>query len=160
MPRTTNRGEEVDEQPGRQPPGPEASPSIPRIWRRVALIQSTESSNAIEDIRAPRKRIEELVAQPTQPANRSEQEIAGYRLVLDTIHNDAPSIPFEPKCVEQLPGYMARVTGDRTAGAWKKLDTQVEQEHPDGTKVARFEPRRWARRRSDGTRVGTISVRG
>lgn len=108
--------------------------------RQVALVQSAESSNAIEDIRAPRKRIEALVAQATEPANRSEQEIAGYRFVLDTIHGNAHSIPFEPRFIEQLHGYMARFTGDRTAGAWKKLDNQVQDVHPGGTKVVRFEP--------------------
>src|SRR5918996_5199089 len=52
----------------------------------VARIQSTEASNAIEQVVAPRKRIEALVAQKTTPRNRSEAEIAGYRAVLDLIH--------------------------------------------------------------------------
>ena len=46
--------------------------------RKVALIQSTEASNAIEGIRAPLARIEALVAEKTAPQTRSEQEIAGY----------------------------------------------------------------------------------
>ena len=68
----------------------------------VARIQSTEASNAIEDVVAPRKRIEALVEQKTKPRNRSEAEIAGYRAVLDLIHEQAPSIPFRPSVVEQL----------------------------------------------------------
>jgi hypothetical protein len=63
--------------------------------RQIALVQSAESSNAIENIHAPRKRIEELVADKTTPQNRSEAEIAGYRLVLDTIHANALNIEFE-----------------------------------------------------------------
>jgi hypothetical protein len=94
--------------------------------RGVALIQSAEASNAIENIRAPRERIEALVAETTTPENRSEQEIAGYRLVLDQIHSNGASIPFEPRYVEQLHGYLARFTGDRTAGHWKRLDNVVE----------------------------------
>lgn len=106
--------------------------------RSVALIQSAEASNAIENIRAPRPRIEALVADKTTPQNRSEQEIAGYRLVLDQIHANGAAIPFEPRYVEQLHGYLSRFTGDRTAGTWKGLDNRVEEHHPDGTVVERF----------------------
>ena len=108
--------------------------------RGVALIQSAEASNAIENIHAPRERIEALVAETTTPENRSEQEIAGYRLVLDQIHSNGASIPFEPRYVEQLHGYLARFTGDRTAGHWKRLDNVVEERHPDGAVVVRFQP--------------------
>ena len=108
--------------------------------RGVALIQSAEASNAIENIHAPRERIEALVAETTTPENRSEQEIAGYHLVLDQIHSNGASIPFEPRYVEQLHGYLARFTGDRTAGHWKRFDNVVEEHHPDGAVVIRFQP--------------------
>ena len=52
----------------------------------VALIQSTGASNRIEGIFTSDKRLEELVSQKAEPCNRSEQEIAGYREVLSTIH--------------------------------------------------------------------------
>lgn len=108
--------------------------------REVALIQSTEASNAIENIYAPRERIEALVADKTTPQNRSEQEIAGYRVVLDQIHANATGIPFEPRYVEQLHGYLSRFTGDTTAGKWKGADNKVEERHPDGRIVERFQP--------------------
>src|SRR5690349_19038750 len=60
--------------------------------RQVARIQSAEASNAIENIHAPRERIEALVSDTTTPQNRSEQEIAGYRYVLDQIHANGSSI--------------------------------------------------------------------
>ncbi|MBK5233715.1 MAG: Fic family protein [Thermoleophilia bacterium] len=108
--------------------------------RQVALIQSAEASNAIENIHAPRKRIEELVNETTEPRDRSEQEIAGYRYALDLLHVNATTIDFEPKYVEQIHGALGRYTGDNTTGHWKKLDNEVEEEHPDGTKVVRFVP--------------------
>jgi Fic family protein len=108
--------------------------------RGVALIQSAEASNAIENIHAPRERIEALVADTTSPENRSEQEIAGYRFVLDQIHANGANIPFEPRYVEQLHGYLARFTGDRTAGHWKGLDNVFEEHRPDGAVVVRFQP--------------------
>jgi Fic family protein len=108
--------------------------------RQVALIQSAEASNAIENIHAPRARIEALVAEKTTPENRSEQEIAGYRDVLELIHANQANIPFKPRYVEQLHGNLDRYVGDTTAGHWKLLDNQVEEERPDGTKVERFRP--------------------
>lgn len=65
--------------------------------RKVALVQSTEASNAIENIHAPLARIEALVAEKITPQTRSEQEIAGYRDVLATIHANGADIPFEPR---------------------------------------------------------------
>jgi hypothetical protein len=84
--------------------------------RRVALVQSAEASNAIENIYAPRARIEALVADTTESENRSEAEIAGYRYVLDQLHTSAADIPFEPRYVEQLHGYLYRFTGDDDVG--------------------------------------------
>src|SRR5207244_8292796 len=63
-------------------------PQALETLRQAAIIQSTESSNRIEGITAPLQRIRALVAQKTTPRNRSEQEIAGYRDVLNTIHNN------------------------------------------------------------------------
>jgi Fic family protein len=130
----------VSEARGRQEAFMRQHPDDLESLRQIALVQSAESSNAIENIRAPRKRIELLVADTTEPENRSEAEIAGYRFALDTIHGNATNIPFEPKYVEQLHGYLARYTGDSTAGAWKKIDNHVEEHRPDGTVAVRFVP--------------------
>lgn len=108
--------------------------------REIALIQSTEASNAIENIHAPRERIEALIADKTTPQNRSEQEIAGYRYVLDQVHANGAEIPFEPRFVLQLHGNLSRFTGDTTAGKWKGMDNKVEEHHADGRVVERFQP--------------------
>ena len=52
----------------------------------IAKIQSTEASNAIEGIVTTSTRIKQLVEEKTTPRNRDEQEIAGYRDVLNVIH--------------------------------------------------------------------------
>jgi Fic family protein len=103
----------------------------------VARIQSTEASNAIEDVVAPRKRIEALVEQKTSPRNRSEAEIAGYRAVLDLIHAQARDIPFRPSVVEQLHRDLYQYTAV-PAGRWKTTGNAIEEELPDGTKRVRF----------------------
>lgn len=125
---------------GREEVLPAQNPAGLETLRQVALIQSTESSNAIENIHAPRARIEALVAEKTTPQNRSEQEIAGYRDVLGLIHANRADIPFEPRYVEQLHGSLYRYIGDRAAGHWKRLDNKVEEERPDGSRVERFRP--------------------
>ena len=49
----------------------------------IARIQSTESSNAIEGIVTTNQRLKQLMREKTAPRNRNEQEILGYRAVLD-----------------------------------------------------------------------------
>lgn len=130
----------ADRSAGRQQAYAQQHPEQLKGLRQVALIQSAEASNAIENIVAPRRRIEALVNETTEPKNRSEQEIAGYRFALDVLHANARQIDFEPKFVEQIHGYLGRYTGGSTTGHWKGLDNQVEERRPDGTTVVRFVP--------------------
>ena len=59
----------------------------------IAKVQSTEASNAIEGIITTSTRIKQLVEEKTTPKNRDEQEIAGYRDVLNIIHESFDAIP-------------------------------------------------------------------
>ncbi len=118
----------------------EQNPAGLETLRQVAMVQSAEASNAIENIHAPRARIAALVAERTAPRNRSEQEIAGYRDVLATIHANRAEIPFEPRYVAQLHGNLYRYVGIRDAGHWKAMDNAVEEQRADGTRVVRFKP--------------------
>lgn len=78
------------------------NPQILQTLTEVARIQSTEASNAIEGVTAPPQRIVELVQDKTTPRDRPEEEIAGYRRVLDTIHSSADAIPFKRSVIEQF----------------------------------------------------------
>lgn len=51
----------------------------------IAKIQSTKASNAIEGIVTTNTRIRQLVEEKTTPRNRDEQEIPGYRDVLNDL---------------------------------------------------------------------------
>ena len=57
----------------------------------IAKRQSTEASNAIEGIRTTSTRLKQLCEEKTTPKNRDEEEILGYRDVLNTIHRLRPS---------------------------------------------------------------------
>ncbi len=87
--------------------------------RQVAIIQSTESSTRIEGITAPQERIKALVDKKTTPVNRSEQEIAGYRDVLNTIHTNAREMPFTPSIVLQLHRDLYKFMPEE-GGRWKR----------------------------------------
>jgi Fic family protein len=103
----------------------------------AARVQSTEASNAIEGIAAPRQRIEALVAERAMPRNRPEAEIVGYRHVLDTIHGSAPHIPFKPAVVEQFHRDLYQYTSV-PAGQWKTVENSITETLPDGTVHERF----------------------
>lgn len=68
----------------------------------IAKIQSTEASNAIEGIVTTNTRIKQLVEEKTTPRNRDEQEIAGYRDVLNVIHESFDAIPITHNYILQL----------------------------------------------------------
>ncbi|MBY0403188.1 MAG: cell filamentation protein Fic, partial [Cyanobacteria bacterium] len=84
---------EIREFKGKEGLFKQQKPQVLETLKQNAIIQSTESSNRIEGITAPIKRIQDLVKEKTTPQNRSEQEIAGYRDVLNTIHSYYADIP-------------------------------------------------------------------
>lgn len=67
-----------------------------------ALIQSTESSNKIEGIYTSDERLKKIVMDKTMPKTRDEREIAGYRDVLNTIHENYEHIPLRATFILQL----------------------------------------------------------
>ena len=107
--------------------------------RQVAIVQSVESSNRIEGVTAPKARLAELVAQKTTPKNRSEGEIAGYRDVLATVHENAPYIGLTENVVLQLHRDLMKY-GTGTGGKWKSTSNEIEETRPDGTRFIRFSP--------------------
>lgn len=129
----------IDVARGRQEAFAHQHPAALESLKQIALVQSVEASNAIENIRAPKKRLEELVAQKTIPRNRSEAEIAGYRAVLDTIHSSAEHIPFTSNVVRQLHRDLYQFAA-QPGGNWKSSDNLVTEERPDGSVAVRFTP--------------------
>lgn len=115
------------------------SPQVLQALRNSALIHSTESSNRIEGVVAPPQRVRDLVAGRTQPENRSEQEIAGYREVLNTIHTNFADMPLTSNAVLQLHRDLFQfVPGG--GGRWKATDNDIRETRSDGTTVVRFTP--------------------
>jgi len=107
--------------------------------REAAIIQSTESSNRIEGVTAPPKRLRELVSGQSTPRNRSEQEIAGYRDVLNAIHGNHAAIRVTPNVIKQFHRDLFAYT-NATGGRWKSGPNTITERRSDGTERVRFEP--------------------
>lgn len=114
-------------------------PQALETLRQAAIIQSTESSNRIEGVTASPKRIEAIVKQKTAPRGRSEQEIAGYRDVLNTIHANYAAIPFTTNVVLQFHRDLYRYA-EAGGGKWKTTNNEITETLPDGTRTIRFAP--------------------
>ncbi|MEM9271393.1 MAG: Fic family protein [Cyanobacteria bacterium P01_F01_bin.143] len=115
------------------------SPQVLETLRQVAVVQSTESSNRIEGIIVSADRIKKLMQERTTPRDSSEQEIAGYRQVLDTIHASHAQIRFTPNIILQLHRDLYQFT-PISGGRWKTADNEISETRPDGTKFVRFQP--------------------
>lgn len=129
----------VGEYRGKEALFKQQSPQVLQALRENAVIQSTESSNRIEGVVAPPQRIRDLVAKRTKPANRPEQEIAGYREALNTIHTNFADMPLTSNLVLQLHRDLFQfVPGG--GGRWKATDNDITEARPDGTTFVRFKP--------------------
>ncbi len=106
----------------------------------IAKIQSTEASNRIEGIYTSDDRIQALVKEKSVPRNRNENEIAGYRDVLATIHENYDYIPPRANVILQLHRDLYQYSGMGIGGHFKNTDNVIEEELEDGTKHIRFRP--------------------
>ncbi len=118
------------------------SPDILERLLEIAKIQSAESSSRIEGVTAPHNRIEKLVKENTAPRNRSEQEIAGYRDVLNLMHQSHENIPLTETVILQFHSMLYRYTG-LPAGNWKKTDNEIIEVNSNGSKAIRFKTVPW-----------------
>lgn len=106
----------------------------------IAKVQSTEASNAIEGIVTTNTRIKQLVEEKTTPRNRDEQEIAGYRDVLNLIHENFDVIPINPNYILQLHKVLYSHMNNPIAGRTKNVQNYISATYPDGHSEVLFTP--------------------
>lgn len=106
----------------------------------IAKIQSTEASNAIEGIVTTNTRIRQLVEDRTTPKNRDEQEIAGYRDVLNVIHDSFDIIPASQNYILQLHKILYNHMNNPMAGKTKSVQNYISASYPDGHFETLFTP--------------------
>ncbi len=106
----------------------------------IAKIQSTEASNAIEGIFSTTTRIRQLIEEKTTPKNRDEQEIAGYRDVLNIIHENFDAIPISKNYILQLHKILFSHMNNPMAGRTKSVQNYISATYPDGRVETLFTP--------------------
>ena len=106
----------------------------------VARIQSTEASNKIEGIYTSDDRLKKIVLNKTTPRTRNEQEIAGYRDVLATIHESYEYIPLRPTMILQLHRDLYKFSGMSIGGNYKNSDNVIAETDSAGNRFVRFQP--------------------
>ena len=131
---------QIHEQKGQQNLFVEAHKDALSELLEIAKIQSTEASNRIEGIITTDDRLKKIVLDKTTPKGRSEREIAGYRDVLNTIHENYDFIPVRPNMILQMHRDLYKFSNLAIGGSFKNSDNIIAEELPDGTKRVRFQP--------------------
>jgi Fic family protein len=124
---------------GRQALFYQQAPEILQQLKEGAVIESVESSNRIEGITVKPGRLEPLMDRSTDPGNRSEQELAGYRDALALIHENARAMPVSANIVLQLHKTLFRYLPN-PGGQWKAANNEIVETRPDGNRRIRFMP--------------------
>ena len=105
----------------------------------VVKIQSTKSSNAIEGIYTNDARLKELMDKKAEPRNRNEEEIAGYRHVLEIIHENYQYINFDKNDILTLHNQLYLYSYVKHKGKFKSMDNTIVEVNSEGNKTVRFQ---------------------
>jgi len=130
----------IHEHKGKQELFIEAHSDVLVTLMETAKIQSTGASNRMEGIQTTDKRLEELVRSQASPRNRTEQEIAGYRDVLATIHESYDYVQPRPNIILQLHKQLYSFAGTSIGGSYKNADNYITETDAEGNEKTRFTP--------------------
>lgn len=106
----------------------------------IAKIQSTDSSNAIEGIRTTSTRLKSLFEDKTTPKNRDEEEIVGYRDVLNTIHENYEYISITKNYILQLHKILYSHSPKNIGGKFKSVQNYINGISDTGESYTIFTP--------------------
>lgn len=102
-------------------------PEVLQKLAEVAKIQSTGASNRIEGIRTTDQRLQELKNEHVVLVNRDEEEILGYRTVLDIIHESHDYITVMPNVILQLHRGLYKFSHFMFGGNYKSDDNVIRE---------------------------------
>lgn len=131
---------QIHEYKGKQANFYRQQPDILLKLVEVAKIQSTGASNRIEGIHTSDQRLQELKSEHVAPANRDEEEILGYRNVLDTIHESHDYISIKPNVILQLHRDLYKFSPYGFGGSFKNADNIIQETDAAGVKRVGFQP--------------------
>ena len=124
---------QIHEHKGRQELFSRQKPVELEKLTEVAKVQSVESSNRIEGIITTSTRIGQIVKEKTTPKNRDEKEIAGYRDVLNTIHESHDYISITSNIILQLHRDLTKYSESGLGGTYKITQNYLKETRPDGS---------------------------
>lgn len=130
----------IHEYKGKQQLYVETEPDILSKLIEIAKIKSTVSSNRIEGIHTSDKRIDDLLVKNSEPNNRDEEEIQGYRYVLDEIHSSYEYISINPNIILQLHKNLYRMMTSAKGGKFKTSQNSIVEVDEYGNETERFKP--------------------
>ena len=115
------------------------SPQSLKALIDMAIVESAESSNRIENIDVAFERVKALIINNAMPKNRPEEEVIGYRDVLKRIHQTHQDIPVSNNIVLQFHSMLFRYT-TIPSGHWKKKNNVIREFFINGSQRVRFKP--------------------
>lgn len=107
--------------------------------RHTAMVDSVQSSNAIEGIVSTAERIKKLVGGQAEPFTHDEQEILGYRTALDEICNNAEDLELSGELLRHFHRLMLGATS-ADAGEYKRQNNWIQERDEQGRVSVRFVP--------------------
>lgn len=131
---------QIHECKGRQEFFLKQKPAVLEKLVDIAKVQSTEASNKIEGIVTTNTRVQQLCQEKTTPRNRDEEEIMGYRDVLNTIHKSYAYIPIRSSYILQLHRDLYKYSERGIGGRFKSTQNYITATYPDGTQKVLFTP--------------------
>ena len=121
----------IGEYQGRQDLFCQQSPELLGTLKQHAIVESVESSNRLEQITAPKKRIIKLVVQSTKPKDRNEREIAGYRDALALIHESHEYMDVNINVIKQIHTMIYKYLSE-DGGRFKSSDNEIIEKDVHG----------------------------
>ena len=117
--------------------------TYPRLFEeltKIAIVQSIISSNAIEGIVTTDERIKGLLNGTVSPINHNENEILGYRDVIDLIHNNHNEYSLSEEQILAFHQLLLSYERPSFAGKYKSSDNVILEISKNGTRSVRFRP--------------------
>ena len=106
----------------------------------VSKIQSIEASNEIEGIRTTSTRLKQIINEKISAKNRDEEEIEGYRDVLNLIHENYKYIPINTNYILQLHKILFSYSSKSIGGNFKNVQNYISATDSNGNSYMVFKP--------------------
>ena len=127
---------DLAEAKGKQELFTKQSPQKLKILREHAIVESAVSSNRIEGVTIDQKRVGTVIFGKSLLRDRNEEEVRGYRDMLNMIHTRGDKTPISEKTVKD---FHARIRGEIwDSGKYKIKDGDIIEKYPNGRERVRF----------------------